>query len=47
MRKLALVISGAVSLGAWEAGVLDELFYLLDHLSERRSAAKRSRGSWT
>lgn len=32
-RKLALVLSGAVSLGSFEAGVLSELLYTLDHLS--------------
>ena len=32
-RKLALVLSGAVSLGSFEAGVLDELLWSLEHLA--------------
>ncbi|HJQ83306.1 MAG TPA: DUF3376 domain-containing protein [Candidatus Binatia bacterium] len=32
-RKLALILSGAVSLGSFEAGVLTELLYALDHLA--------------
>ncbi|MEX1182927.1 MAG: patatin-like phospholipase family protein [Gemmatimonadota bacterium] len=31
--RLALVLSGAVSLGSFEAGVLDELLYTLEHLA--------------
>lgn len=36
MPDLALVLSGAVSLGSWEAGVLDELLYQLDRLNRDR-----------
>lgn len=32
MPRLALILSGAVSLGSFEGGVLDELLYALDHL---------------
>lgn len=35
MPELALILSGAVSLGSFEGGVLDELLYLLDHLHDR------------
>ena len=33
MRKVALILSGAVSLGSFEAGVLTELLYVLNRLS--------------
>ncbi|NUO64075.1 MAG: patatin-like phospholipase family protein [Gemmatimonadaceae bacterium] len=33
--KLALILSGAVSLGSFEAGVLTEVLYVLDLLAER------------
>ncbi len=33
MPNLAVVLSGAVSLGSWEAGVLDELLFQLDRLN--------------
>lgn len=33
-RRLALILSGAVSLGSFEAGVLDELLYAVDWLAE-------------
>ncbi|HEX8849738.1 MAG TPA: patatin-like phospholipase family protein [Gemmatimonadaceae bacterium] len=35
MPKLALILSGAVSLGSFEAGVLTELLYVLDLLAAR------------
>lgn len=38
MPNIALVLSGAVSLGSWEAGVLDELLYQLDRLNRNREA---------
>ena len=36
MPNIALVLSGAVSLGSWEAGVLDELLGQLDRLNRDR-----------
>ena len=39
MPNIALVLSGAVSLGSWEAGVVDELLYQLDRLNRDRSPA--------
>ncbi|MCZ6806033.1 MAG: patatin-like phospholipase family protein, partial [Deltaproteobacteria bacterium] len=36
MPNIALVLSGAVSLGSWEAGVLDELLYQLERLNQDR-----------
>jgi len=38
MPNIALVLSGAVSLGSWEAGVLDELLYQFDRLNRDRDA---------
>ena len=38
MPNIALVLSGAVSLGSWEAGVLDELLYQLERLNQDREA---------
>ncbi len=41
MPNISLVLAGAVSLGSFEAGVLDELLYVLDQLNRERSPARR------
>ncbi len=41
MPNIALVLSGAVSLGSWEAGVLDELLYQVDRLNGEREPGER------
>lgn len=41
MPRIALVLSGAVSLGSFEAGVLDELLYILDLLARNPDPEKR------
>ena len=35
MKKVALIIAGAVSLGSYEAGALTELLYALDKLNKK------------
>ncbi len=43
MPAISLVLSGAVSLGSFEAGVLDELLYVLDVLNRNRAPTQRYR----
>lgn len=43
MPNIALVLSGAVSLGSWEAGVLDELLFQVDRLNRDRPPDDRFR----
>lgn len=43
MPKVSLILAGAVSLGSVEAGVLDELLYVLDRLNRERDPGERYR----
>ncbi|MFO7893055.1 MAG: patatin-like phospholipase family protein [Longimicrobiales bacterium] len=43
MPNVSLILAGAVSLGSFEAGVLDELLYVLDRLNADRPDADRYR----